>query len=311
MIGAGTLGLLTVAALRRCGRARHDLAGRRQAPAPAAAGPPSSAADTADLLRRPTSSPGPCAAPSGTAWSTRRRRHERLTGAPTSRIDCVGSAEQPRPRPSAVTRPGGRVVLVGHARPRARSTSPRCGSGRSPSPGAYAYGTETLAGHAVPHLRPGLRAGRRRRPRPARVSATYPLSRATPTRSTTPPTPAAAAPRKIAFDLPAATRPDHPATRTLKGDVEPTTDLPAPPRPPERRPAPRPVRARRRPLDPADPVPPRRAVPPRAPARRTAAASSTRRSRCTARGPRRGHPRRARSTRIDCEPLPRPAVRRA
>ena len=161
MIGAGTLGLLTIAALRHLTRAgTHHRRG--QAPRAAAAGP---RARRRQSSSSPASSPRPCARATGLAGGRRpahrrRRRRHRLR------------------RQRGVARRGARgrrarrhVVARRHARPRRRRPHRRCGTGRSTLLGAYAYGTETRL--RPPHLRPRLRLvhdadlGRL-------VSATYP-----------------------------------------------------------------------------------------------------------------------------------------
>ena len=120
---------------------------------------------------------------------------QRLTGGADVVLDCVGSAESIA-QSLAMVRPRGRVVLVGHARRWSASTWPRCGTGRSRSSGAYAYGTEP-AGPRGPgaHLRPGHRGGRAP-PAPAGWCRPPTPSTASRRRWPTPAPPAAGAPSR-------------------------------------------------------------------------------------------------------------------
>ena len=70
-------------------------------------------------------------------------------------IDCVGSAES-LATALAVTRPRGRIVLVGMPGVQTGGPDAACGSGRSQLAGAYAYGTETARrrGGAAPSTWP-------------------------------------------------------------------------------------------------------------------------------------------------------------
>ena len=150
----------------------------------------------------------------GTAVVDPAGAHERLTQGADVTIDCVGSAESLTDA-LAVTRPGGRVVLVGMPGVETLDLTPLWQREISLT-GAYAYGTETVAGarcrtfDLAAELVAAADLGRL-------VSATYALERYADALEH-----AGGAGRlgatKIAFCLPAAgADPDHPASRTLKG----------------------------------------------------------------------------------------------
>ncbi len=134
----------------------------------------------------------------------------RLTGGVDVTLDCVGSNESIAAA-LAVTRPGGRVVLVGMPGESAPDLTPLWQREISLQ-GVYAYGTETVAGERVrtfdlaAELVAAAELGRL-------VSATYPLERAADALAH-----AGAAGRrgatKVAFAL---SDPDHPAVPTLRG----------------------------------------------------------------------------------------------
>jgi threonine dehydrogenase-like Zn-dependent dehydrogenase len=140
--------------------------------------------------------------------------HERLTQGADLTIDCVGSTES-LTQALAVTRPGGRILLVGMPGVATLDLTPLWQREISLT-GAYAYGTETLDGSRfrtfdlAAELVAAADLGRL-------LSATYALERHADALEH-----AAAAGRrgatKVAFSLPGAdTAPDHPATRILKG----------------------------------------------------------------------------------------------
>jgi threonine dehydrogenase-like Zn-dependent dehydrogenase len=197
VLGAGTLGLLTVAALARWTPpgtlvvgAKHDHQ-RRWA---RALGPEHTVVvdpdEVARAVRRSTGTKalGP---------------PDRLTGGADVVIDCVGSAES-LATALAVTRPRGRTVLVGMPGVQRVDLTPLW-QREIQLAGAYAYGTETVDGAAVrtfdlaAELVASADLGRL-------VTATYPLDRFTDALAHA----AAAGSRgavKIAFDL--RDRPDR------------------------------------------------------------------------------------------------------
>lgn len=210
VVGAGTLGAVAVAALARWTPPRHllvaarhphqrevvrDLAGSR-VPVDVCA------PDALDrTVRRHTQSQaiGVPGAPYG-----------RLTGGADVTIDCVGSAESIS-QTLAVTRPGGRVILVGMPGVETLDLTPLWQREISVV-GAYAYGTETVGGQRVRtfdlafELVAASRLGRL-------VSATYPLERHRDALDHAD-TAGRRGATKIAFSL---HEPDHPIRRTLKG----------------------------------------------------------------------------------------------
>ncbi len=213
LIGAGTLGLLTLAALARWSppnrlivAAKHPHQ-RRWAGELAPADTPLTCCDPDELTRAVRRSVGTSVIdPAGS--------HERLTQGAEVTIDCVGSAES-LAQALAVTRPGGRVVLVGMPGVETLDLTPLWQREISLT-GAYAYGTETVDGHRIrtfdlaAELVAAADLGRL-------VSATYALERFTDALAH-----AGDAGRrgavKIAFCPPGGTDlPDHPASRTLKG----------------------------------------------------------------------------------------------
>ena len=105
LIGSGTLGLLTIAALRQArpdGRAHRH----RQAPAPARRWPPSSAPTS---WSRPASSSGPCGA--GTGLDALRQRPARRRG---RRRSSTASARRSRiAQALRIAAPGGTIHAVG------------------------------------------------------------------------------------------------------------------------------------------------------------------------------------------------------
>jgi len=170
VIGAGTLGLLTVAALDRFSRpgrlvvaAKHD---HQRRWADELGGGNTVLCDPDELpraVRRLTGTQvlGP---------------PDRLTGGADVTIDCVGSAESIASA-LAVTRPGGRVVLVGMPGVQRVDLTPLW-QRELHLVGAYAYGTEHVDGERrrtfdlALELVAARRLGRL-------VTATYPLERVT------------------------------------------------------------------------------------------------------------------------------------
>ncbi len=159
VLGAGTMGLAAVAALARWSpprslvvAARHDhqreLAARLAGSVPTAV-----VSDGAELraVRRLTSSHMTETHPRGSAGAsvTERHRaaHQRLTGGVDVTIDCVGSPESIGTA-LAVTRPRGRVVLVGMPSPSNLDLTPLWQRELSVT-GAYTYGTERVSGSEV------------------------------------------------------------------------------------------------------------------------------------------------------------------
>jgi len=214
LIGAGTLGLLTIAALDRwspphrlivAAKYPHQrtLAREFTSASGGAGGPGIVTCEPDELARAVRRSVGTRMVAPQTPGAD-----DRLTGGADVTIDCVGNAESIRSA-LAVTRPGGRVVMVGMPGVETVDLTPLWQREISLT-GAYAYGTETLGGQRfrtfdlAAELVAAADLGRL-------VSATYPLSRYADALAH-----AGSAGRlgavKIAFD----TRdPDHPATPTL------------------------------------------------------------------------------------------------
>jgi threonine dehydrogenase-like Zn-dependent dehydrogenase len=213
LIGAGTLGVLVLAALSRWSpphrlvvAAKHPHQ-RRWATELAAPDRPLVLADPDELLRAVRRSVG-------TSVIDHAGAHERLTQGADVTIDCVGSAESIT-QALAVTRPGGRVVLVGMPGTTTLDLTPLWQREISVT-GAYAYGTETVGGERrrtfdlAAELVAAADLGRL-------VSARYPLERHVDALAH-----AGAAGRrgatKVVFCPPGSGHdPDHPAPRTLKG----------------------------------------------------------------------------------------------
>jgi threonine dehydrogenase-like Zn-dependent dehydrogenase len=210
LIGAGTLGLLTLAALDRWSPPQQLVVAAKYAHQRALARELSSHTTGPVVLCEPgqlgravrrtvgTHVVGPRALPD----------LDRLTGGADVTIDCVGNAESLRAA-LAVTRPGGRIIMVGMPGVETVDLTPLWQREISLT-GAYAYGTEHLDGRAIrtfdlaAELVAAADLGRL-------VSATYPLSRFADAIAHA----GAAGPRgavKIAFDL---RDPDHLAVPTL------------------------------------------------------------------------------------------------
>lgn len=212
VIGAGTLGLLTIAALTRWSPPAHLIVAakhphqRRWAGELGPSDRPVTCCDPDELIRAVRRSVGTgIIDPAGAT--------PRLAQGADVTIDCVGSAES-LTQALAVTRPGGRIVLVGMPGVATLDLTPLWQREISLT-GAYAYGTETIDGHRIrtfdlaAELVAASDLGRL-------VSATYPLDRFADALQH-----AGAAGRlgatKIAFCPPGDAATDHPASRTLKG----------------------------------------------------------------------------------------------
>jgi threonine dehydrogenase-like Zn-dependent dehydrogenase len=169
VIGAGTLGVLTVSALSTWNRPAHLIVGAKypeQIRAARAAGA-SEVVEAAGLLRAVRRTVGCLAVGDGDL--------ERLAGGADVVFDCVGSGAS-IDNALRMTRPGGRIVLVGMAGPTNIDLTPLWHREVSLS-GAYAYGIEPFLGgrrtfDAATELAGTARLGRL-------VSATYPLERYT------------------------------------------------------------------------------------------------------------------------------------
>jgi threonine dehydrogenase-like Zn-dependent dehydrogenase len=194
VIGAGTLGLVTIAALARWSEPGHVVVAAKHEHQRRWARDLGAGLD--DLV---VCGPGelPRAVRRTVGTQVLGPPH-RLTGGADVTIDCVGSAESIT-EAMAVTRPGGRVVLVGMPGVQRLDLTPLW-QRELDVVGAYAYGTEVLAGGTSARtfdlaieLVGAAGLGRL-------VTATYPLERATEAVAH-----AAAAGRrgavKIAFDL--------------------------------------------------------------------------------------------------------------
>jgi threonine dehydrogenase-like Zn-dependent dehydrogenase len=172
VIGAGTLGLAVVAALARWSppasllvAAKHDH--QRSRAAELAGRVPCTLSAPEELVRAARRSTASVLVGAGDT--------ARTGGGVEVTFDCVGSAES-LAAALGVTRPGGRVVLVGMPEPARLDLTPLWQREISLT-GAYTYGREVLAGTPVPtfelafELVAAARLGEL-------VSATYPLSRA-------------------------------------------------------------------------------------------------------------------------------------
>ncbi len=239
VIGAGTLGLTTIAALSRwspAGRlvvaAKHPHQRRLAAELGTVDGDAPTVCEPGSLLRTVRRVVGTTFVGDGTS------PQDRLSGGVDVTIDCVGSADS-LATAAAMTRPGGRVVLVGMPVPQHLDLTPLWQRELSLQ-GVYAYGTETVDGNRVRtfdlafELVAAAGLGRL-------VSASYPLERYADAIAH-----AAEAGRrgatKVVFAL---SDPDHPAAPVLRAR-----------RPSSARPSrtPRPGQARRAPgIDAKDP----------------------------------------------------------
>ncbi len=171
VIGAGTLGLLTVAALARWTSPSHVLVAAKHDHQRRWARELSGDLDV--VVARPEELPRAVRRVVGTQVVGPPHR---LTGGADVTIDCVGSAESITSA-MAVTRPGGRVVLVGMPGVQRLDLTPLW-QRELEVVGAYAYGTESLPDGTTARtfdlaidLVGAAGLGRL-------VSATYPLDRA-------------------------------------------------------------------------------------------------------------------------------------
>ncbi|MEZ5269883.1 MAG: zinc-binding dehydrogenase [Microthrixaceae bacterium] len=154
VIGAGTMGLAVVAAIaRHCPPRQLVVAARhphQQDLARSLAGSlPTTVATDAQLIRAVRGVTGTMVIGSGA--------QQRCTGGVDVTIDCVGTSSS-LALALAVTRPGGRVVMVGMPGVTTVDLTPLWQREIALS-GAYTYGTERLDGDRVPHLRPRDGAG--------------------------------------------------------------------------------------------------------------------------------------------------------
>ena len=166
VLGAGTLGLLTVAALRRFGTPGTLIATAKH-PHQRPPGPRARRRRRRRPRRaRPGRAPG-------------HRRHAcsataSSTGGADAVIDCVGTCRHPSPQALAVAAPGrARSSLVGMPGTATARPHRRCGTARSRLRGAYAYGLEADGRRTFDlafELVQAADLGRL-------VSATYPLAR--------------------------------------------------------------------------------------------------------------------------------------
>lgn len=213
IIGAGTQGLSVTAALARWSAPAHlVIAAKYPEQRRLAAELASSAADTVVTVCAPSEITRAVRRATGTSIIPADRNHPnaRLGGGADVTIDCVGNAASISTA-IAMTRPGGRIILVGMPGVESLDLTPLWQREISLT-GAYTYGTETLAGQRyrtfdlATELVAAADLGRL-------VSATYPLSRYADALEHA----ATAGPRgavKIAFAL---NDPDHPPTPILKG----------------------------------------------------------------------------------------------
>lgn len=138
IIGAGSIGLLTLAALGRFNPASKVIVAAKHPEQRGAARllGATTVVEPGALLRAARLATGSLAVGDGGI--------ERLTGGVDVVLDCVGSADS-LASAMAITRPGGRVVLVGMPGPVKVDLTPLWHREIS-LVGAYAYGTEPLAG---------------------------------------------------------------------------------------------------------------------------------------------------------------------
>lgn len=218
VIGAGTLGLTTIAALTRWtppGRlivaAKHPHQRRLATELGTVDGVEPIVCEPAAVVRVVRRAVGTTFVGDGSG------PYDRLSGGVDVTIDCVGSSDTISTA-TAMTRPGGRVVLVGMPQPD-RLDLTAMWQREQTLQGVYAYGTETIRGERIRtfdlafELVAASDLGRL-------VSATYPLERYADAIAHA----SAAGPRgatKVAFDL---RDPDHPAAPTLR----PIRPLPRP-----------------------------------------------------------------------------------
>lgn len=210
LIGAGTLGLLTIAALDRWSPPRQLIVAAKYTHQRALARELSSHTSGRTSLCEPRELMRAVRRTVSTQMVSPQTpgADDRLTGGADVTIDCVANADSIRSA-LAVTRPGGRIIMVGMPGIETIDLTPLWQREISLT-GAYAYGTETLDGQQfrtfdlAAELVAAADLGRL-------VSATYPLARYADALAHA----GTAGPRgavKIAFDL---RDPDHPAAPIL------------------------------------------------------------------------------------------------
>ena len=181
IIGAGTLGLVTIAALNRWSPPQQLIVAAKYSQQQsftrefsADSAKITVVCEPANLIRTVRSNMGTYLVSSNSSLHPEDDPHSRLSGGADVTIDCVGNAESLRTA-LAVTRPGGRVVLVGMPGVQTLDLTPLWQREISLS-GAYTYGTEILQGAPIrsfdlaTELVAAADLGRL-------VSATYPLTR--------------------------------------------------------------------------------------------------------------------------------------
>jgi threonine dehydrogenase-like Zn-dependent dehydrogenase len=181
IIGAGTLGLVTIAALNRWSPPQQLIVAAKYSQQQsftrefsADSAKTTVVCEPANLIRTVRSNMGTYLVSSNSSLHPEDDPHSRLSGGADVTIDCVGNAESLRTA-LAVTRPGGRVVLVGMPGVQTVDLTPLWQREISLS-GAYTYGTEILQGTPIrsfdlaAELVAAADLGRL-------VSATYPLTR--------------------------------------------------------------------------------------------------------------------------------------
>ena len=181
VIGAGTLGLTTIAALTRWSPPKQLILAAKYAHQQSfgrefstACAKPTVVCEPAQLIRVVRSTLGTHLLSSDSSLHPDHDPHSRLSGGADVTIDCVGSAESLRTA-LAVTRPGGRVIMVGMPGVQTVDLTPLWQREISLT-GAYTYGTELIQGTPIrsfdlaAELVAAADLGRL-------VSATYPLTR--------------------------------------------------------------------------------------------------------------------------------------
>lgn len=147
VIGAGTLGLLTVAALARWSAPHHLVVAAKHPQQESWAARLAGSATTLTVCE-PSAAARAVRRATGTRMvGTPGRDHLRLGGGADVTFDCVGSPES-LATALDLTRPGGRVVLVGMPAPATVDLTPLW-QREIELRGAYAYGTEQVDGTTV------------------------------------------------------------------------------------------------------------------------------------------------------------------
>jgi len=219
VIGAGTLGLLAIAAMNRWSPPKQLIVAAKYAHQKQFArefsgksAQPAVICDPRNLIRVVRSTIGTHLLSSHDSLHPEDDPHSRLSGGADVTIDCVGTASSIRTA-LAITRPGGRVILVGMPEVHNLDLTPLWQREISLT-GAYTYGTEIIQGGPIQsfELAAELVAaedlGRL-------VSARYPLSRY-PEALAHASTCGSKGGVKIAFDLLAPDYPEAPVLSTRK-----------------------------------------------------------------------------------------------